>query len=731
MASGNQTKSIIGISFLVTIALIVLIALNANRFMKSMSENNSRLYDAYRISELMKSFRSNVTVMDNKERSYVVTGDPKFREEYKLKETETKAYLQVMEKYFAQKPEEALFGRLKTLTYQKMMQAKNLSHTMPGIPLMPEEAGAEKHEDIRTLDEINSTIDLINQSLGTTTKALIDNSISFVRSSRNWGLMEVGTGILATLIAVAVLFRDINVRNRLENELRVAKKQAEENALMKEQFMANMSHEIRTPMNAILGFADLLHKTALDGNQAEYLSAIRTSSGNLLGIINDILDFSKIEAGMLAVEKIPFSLQEVITSLRVIFERKAAEKQLTFRITLDDRLPETVCGDPTRLTQVLVNLLNNAIKFTQQGSVDVEVSVQEISGAEVKLAFIVADTGVGIPLDKQAGIFERFNQGNADTTRKYGGTGLGLAILKSLLSLQNGRISFTSYEGKGSVFRIEIAYALPASNRPLPEATTDLRLDRFKKCWRVLVAEDNVLNQKLTTTLLEGFGLQVDIAENGEVALEKLQQTGYDVVLMDIQMPVLDGYGATAAIREKLKQPVPVIAMTANSMDGELQKCLRHGMNAYISKPFREEELYRVISQFLEDGERQGSHGVAANAPMAYFDNLYSMAKGDLKFIREMATLFAEQNPIDVDELEQAVSAGNYAQVVQVAHRMKTSVGFMGMPSVMPVLTDIEQHAHKTESIEEIHKKTEFVKAECRKAIEAIRAMQESDNWNV
>ena len=733
MTLKNQTKSIIGISFLVTVCLIMMIALNANRFMKNMSDNNSRLYDAFRISELMKSFRSNITALGNKEQSYIVTGDAKFLEEYKVKEMETKVYLQSMEKYFVDKPEEPLFRQLKLLTYKKLMQAKDLSQAMPGIPQMPEEEG-NRNESAETLDKINETIDLINESLGETSKGLINNSISYVQSSRNWGLLEVGIGIFATLIAVVILFRDINVRNRLETELRIAKKRADDHAMMKEQFTANMSHEIRTPMNAILGFADLLHKTKLDHTQEEYLSAIRNSSANLLHIINDILDFSKIEAGMLHIEKIPFSISEVIGSLRLIFEEKAREKKLAFHVQADARVPALVIGDPTRLTQILVNLLNNAVKFTQQGSVSLSLDIRELSRDQVKLLFRVKDTGVGIPADKQSGVFERFNQGNPETTRKYGGTGLGLAIVKNLLEMQQGEIRFLSTEGIGTEFSVEIAYAVADGEEVQQKpGSQDKYLNMAEKgSWKILLAEDNLLNQKLTTTLLEGFGLEADVAEHGGLVLEKLKSHRYDLILMDIQMPVLDGYHTTRKIREELMLDLPVIAMTAHSMEGEREKCLSYGMDDYISKPFKEAELYAVVFKYLGAGTGKPLSPVQGPSltPVPDLSSLYEMTKGNKVFMREVIEIFVAQNPSDLQEFSSAIATANYEAIHTVTHRMKTSVGFIGMTGSLQVLSEIEQLGKKGSGMEEIRQKFNLIKTACEAAVQELTKILKSQEWS-
>jgi signal transduction histidine kinase/CheY-like chemotaxis protein/HPt (histidine-containing phosphotransfer) domain-containing protein len=609
------------------------------------------------------------------------------------------------------------------------MEAKNLSHTMPGIPLMPEEE-QDQSAGLRTIDSINSTIDLINHSLGKTTRGLIDNSITYVQSSRNWGLLEVGIGIFATLIAVVILFRDINVRNRLEAELRIAKKQADDNAMMKEQFMANMSHEIRTPMNAILGFTGLLHKTTLDPTQAEYLSAIRHSSANLLSIINDILDFSKIEAGMLRIESIPFSVDEVIHPLRVMFEEKAREKGLAFQIVIDKRIPAILFGDPTRLGQILVNLLNNALKFTDHGSVSLTLEVEALEVKRVSLRFNVKDTGIGIPADKQANVFERFNQGNAETTRKYGGTGLGLSIVKSLVTMQNGTITFRSSQFQGTEFSVTIPYAVSQERVATGEDTHTGPLQPFKKKYKVLLAEDNLLNQRLTTRLLEGFGLECEVAEDGTVVVEKLHRAPFDLVLMDIQMPVLDGYHTTQHIRQELKLEIPVIAMTAHSIEGELQKCIRFGMNDYISKPFKEEELYQVLRKYLpEDMQVPVENQKRAPAEKLDLSDLYEMAKGNKTFMREMSEMFVAQNPGDMAELEKAIADDDYERISDVAHRMKTSVGFMGLKALMQPLNEIEQLGKEKKDPDAIRERLRPVKTTCARAVAELNSLLQSGIW--
>lgn len=719
----SYTKSIIFISSVISVGLALFIAINANRYITRMSKNNSELYDSYKISELMKLFRANMGVIEAKQRGYIVTGDGKFLEEYKFKETETKTYLKSMEKYFSGKPEEEAFYKLKDLTYKKLMEVKDLSRAQ-GVPGVPQES---EQGVISTMDEINQSIDEINESLSQTTKKLIDNSVEYVGESEKWSYLEIAIGILIAVSAMIVLFRDVNTRNRLEAELRVAKKQAENNALMKEQFMANMSHEIRTPMNAILGFSSLMQKTKLDETQAGYLSAIKTSGSNLLNIINDILDFSKIEAGQVSIEKIPFSVHSLVDSLRVMFSEKAGEKHIGFEVEISPQLPKLVFGDPTRLTQILVNLTGNAIKFTDNGSVKVSCEVKSIEHDVANLVFRVKDTGIGIPANKIDDVFVRFRQANSDTTRMYGGTGLGLSIVKSLVEIQNGTITVKSKEGAGSEFIVSISY--PVSYEDSPEVRSMKESSESRTALRpaeILLAEDNLLNQKLAKTLLESFGLKVDIAGNGQIAIDMLKGKQYELVLMDMQMPVLDGYDTARAIRNELRLDVPVIAMTAHILPGEKEKCISCGMNDYISKPFREQELYDMVRHYIGEGNGKQAAAPAAektqsDAKVVNLDELYALARGNKEFIREMIGIFLEQNGADLETLEKAISEKDYETIQATSHRMKTSVGFMGLKQLLSPLAEMEETAITRSGIETIGRSFGTVKSVSLLAVEEMK----------
>jgi PAS domain S-box-containing protein len=408
---------------------------------------------------------------------------------------------------------------------------------------------------------------------------------------------QIGIGGIAT---------DITERVNYQQQLIAATRDAHKAKEMQELFLANMSHEIRTPMNGIQGMTDLLLDTSLSGQQKEFARIIKRSVNNLLVIINDILDFSKIKAGKLAIEKIDFRLQDVLDHVKGIFDHRVKKKGLLLQVTTDAEIPDTLRGDPYRLNQVMINLIGNAVKFTESGSVKVHVALQERNEDTVSLQFSVTDTGIGIPESSLPYIFEHFSQGGMDISRRYGGTGLGLAISHRLLQLQGGSISVKSAEGVGSVFSFGLTYDYNIAaemSAPLVAATTVLA--DYSKCLagkRFLVAEDNEVNQQLVDHVLRRGGGEVQLAANGELAIRFLQQGGqYDLIIMDLQMPVMDGYAATQYIRNELRLSIPIIAMTATALIGEQVRCFEVGMNDYMTKPFEFTELYKRIVSLLDN----------------------------------------------------------------------------------------------------------------------------------
>ncbi|MES2286451.1 MAG: ATP-binding protein [Bacteroidota bacterium] len=374
-----------------------------------------------------------------------------------------------------------------------------------------------------------------------------------------------------------------------------AKEKAEESTKLKEAFLANMSHEIRTPMNAIIGFSDILSKSKLEDKEKEYVKTIKLAGENLLTIINDILDISKIEAGMMTFEEHAFNVREIFKSLNGMLMGKAKEKNLELVFSCEEDVPDSLLGDPTRLTQIIINLTGNAIKFTQTGKVQVNVKVLKNEKGYTTLEFSVKDTGIGIPQDKLEHIFERFRQAESHTTRKYGGTGLGLSIAKQLVELQGGKLSVISEIKVGSTFSFCISYKNSVETSQVPEITEKkYNIEDLIKL-NILLVEDNQLNVKLILSLFSEYNLNVQVAENGSICIDKLKENNFDIILMDMEMPVMNGYEAATIIRSVIKNNIPIIAMTAHAMSGEKERCLSLGMNDYISKPINAKMLFEKI----------------------------------------------------------------------------------------------------------------------------------------
>jgi signal transduction histidine kinase/CheY-like chemotaxis protein len=416
-------------------------------------------------------------------------------------------------------------------------------------------------------------------------------------------------GVLAIAFNEMAVALDSNIQElkSAEENLKRERDRAEASEKVKQLFLANMSHEIRTPMNAILGFARLLEESLTEKELLDYVKVIIKSGDDLLVILNDILDFSRMEAGKVNFEQQSFSITNTIDSIVTMMEPKAASKKLHIRAAIDDTIPVIIIGDSVRLSQIILNLVSNAIKFSDNGEIKISVDIINETDDKMVIKFVVKDNGIGIPLKKQAKIFESFEQATSDTARKFGGTGLGLSISKQLVEQQGGKIYVESEPGKGSEFHFTLPFlkatvGLLKEDITVNETNEPVTVIKSGKSTRVLVAEDNSINRMLIVKILQKREFEIDLADNGVIALNMVKDKDYDIILMDVQMPEMDGYEATRVIRdmEEHKRYVPIIAMTAHTIKGERERCIEMGMDDYVSKPFNADELFDKMFKLLE-----------------------------------------------------------------------------------------------------------------------------------
>ena len=515
--------------------------------------------------------------------------------------------------------------------------------------------------------------------------------------------------LIATELTKAKEFAELStvVAQEAEKKSQLATQKAEDAVKAKQLFLSNMSHEIRTPMNAIIGFTKVLLKTDLTKKQNEYLTAIKMSGDALIVLINDILDLAKVDAGKMTFEKVPFKLELSISAMLHLFETKILEKNLKLITKYDKNIPKVLLGDPVRLHQIILNLVSNAVKFTSKGSITVSVQLINEDKKQATIEFSVKDTGIGINEEKIERIFDNFQQASSGTSRLYGGTGLGLAIVKQLVEPQGGIVTVKSQINKGSIFSFTLSF-LKTKEKPLPEIEV-LDLERDIKNIRVLVAEDIPLNQLLMKTILDEFGFERDIAENGIIAIEKLKINEYDVILMDLQMPEMTGFEATEYIRNEMNSDIPIIALTADVTTVDLAKCKAVGMNDYIAKPVDERLLYsKIISlvKGINNSEKLDKPEMSLSTTKCIdLSYLNQRTKSNPALMMEMITLYLNQTPLLVEAMNKSFKDKDWNKLHATVHQLIPSFAIMGISH------DFENIARKIQEYAGIRQQSKIIPA--------------------
>jgi len=513
--------------------------------------------------------------------------------------------------------------------------------------------------------------------------------------------------LVAKELTEAIVYAELatQIAETAKSKAESATKIAEDAVRAKQQFLSNMSHEIRTPMNAIIGFTKVVLRTDLTAKQKEYLTAIKMSGDALIVLINDILDLAKVDAGKMTFEKTPFKMLTSIAAMIHLFDTKIQEKNLELVRDYDNRIPSVLIGDPVRLHQIILNLMSNAVKFTSHGNITVRVRLISEDDEKVAIKFSISDTGIGVNQDNIEKIFETFRQASSGTARLYGGTGLGLAIVKQLVNQQGGNIEVTSEVGHGSTFSFTLSFQ---KTKEIAESESEIvELDKKINPINVLVVEDMALNQLLMKTLLDDFGFERDIASNGKIAIEKMQTNSYDIILMDLQMPEMNGFEATEYIRTVLKSKIPIVALTADVTTVDLDKCKALGMNDYIAKPIDERLLYSKIVGLVNklaitkvEPVKEDRYILSPVKRCVDLNYLSNRTKSSPELMMKMIRAYLDQTPPLISMMKKGFHEKDWDSLHAAVHKMIPSFAIMGMHA------DFEDMAKKVQEFAGAQQKT-------------------------
>lgn len=699
---------------IIVLFLQVISGYNINRLIGG----NKSLRDELKVQNDLRRVEVDLFLIESNVRGVVITGDQKSLLQTRANNENIEKQLQQIGRNLKTKISNKELIQLQNLLREKIDFNKQVIDICYENGTMAAQNLISTNRGTVIRDSIINIITQIETNRQTQLRNIIDSIELTGRRARIWGFIITAMALVSLIIAFLFITSQGRSQQRMIKALNESEKRSKEFAHMQEQFLANMSHEIRTPMNSILGFTNLLKRTELNPMQREYVQNIHSAGENLLTLVNDILDLSKIEAGMMHMEETRFSLRSMISSVGAMFIEKIREKKLKFNVHIDKDVPDILCGDAVRLTQILVNLISNAVKFTDEGEITMYVQLLASSETDARIRMCVKDTGIGIAPEKQSSIFERFQQAELETTRRFGGTGLGLSIVKQLIEMQGGSIGLKSESGKGSEFIVELNYKLPDLAQLYSEALAEQEEQVPLQKIKVLIAEDNPMNQQLVKHLMKSWSLDHSIVSTGVEAVEELKNNSYSIVLMDIQMPDMDGYTATTIIRNELKMDVPIIAMTAHAMVGEKEKCLQLGMNDYVSKPIKETVLYNIIARNAQNipEKNEPSHHL-------HLSYLHQLSGNDKDFEKEILNQFITQAPAEILELETSINENDFDAIRRTAHSLKSTVGYVGLAEELhPFLEKIEKDAVVHDNA---HFRSNYnqVKSRCDLAITEVKVL--------
>lgn len=539
------------------------------------------------------------------------------------------------------------------------------------------------------IEKKNGEIALINQQKSTEVEA---------ERARTYIILIIA---IIVLIFSLMLYYNLRQKNKINKELALATKVANKSKQEKEEFFTFTSHEIRTPLNAVVGMTQLLGKTKLDEAQTKYLKTIKSSANNILFLVNDVLDLAKLEKGAIKLESVNTSIKEIVSDLVDSLSFKTQDKNVVLSYNIDDKIPDFVKADPLRINQILLNLTDNALKFTQEGIVQIVLTLIEENETNSTINFKVIDTGIGISSEKVGKIFESYQQASIDTTRRYGGTGLGLAITKQLVELMGSKIKIKSMINHGSTFSFELT--LPKSEGDIHKTTINPEVLSLKNV-SILAVDDTDLNRSIFYDLVnsEANNVSVSLAEDGQKAVEICQKQKFDVIMMDLQMPILNGFDTTKKIRQDNNNPnqnTPIIAMTAHAIEGVSERCDEAGMNDYIAKPIKLNLLYKKIESHIDRTEKpkevenleEETPKVTLTTDLVDLNSLSELVGGNTTKIVKYIDLFLKNIPSDFNTLKQEFSKKNWEECAKIAHKIKGNASYMGILKAKELLIDIEK----------------------------------------